>query len=72
LEFETTSVVYPDPHGSEFILFGWIRIDVGKKDPEKKVKRCWMFSFEVWRLNAVKFYNFWSSNLKCRFGYELT
>ncbi len=36
LEFDTTSVVDPDPHRSEFILFGWIRIEVGKKDPEKK------------------------------------
>jgi hypothetical protein len=48
-----SSVADPDPHGSAFLLVGWIRIQEGKNDPQKKNKvnqfnflKRWMFSSE--------------------------
>jgi hypothetical protein len=59
-EWLLTSVVDPDPdpdpRGSVLILVCWIRIQEGKKDEQKKivnkfyVLKCWMVSFEGWRL----------------------
>jgi len=39
------SFVDPDPHRSSLILVGWIRIQI-----QIHVLKCWMLSFEGWRL----------------------
>ncbi len=56
----TISLENPDPYEPALTLFSWIRfrIRIGNVDPDpkkKKVKKfhvmkCWMFSFEGWRL----------------------
>jgi hypothetical protein len=33
--FRTSSVADPDPHGSAFIMVGWIRIQEGQNEPQK-------------------------------------